>query len=128
MSTLPPLPAEAETEEVKPAPVRPRGRAAARLLPPTRLTGPIPWVIAILIAFPQLALWLPASTWAAPSGVSARAWVVIDQTSGRELAAYQADLPLAPASRQRVASVMTRMESRPRSANPAWSSSCGSSR
>jgi serine-type D-Ala-D-Ala carboxypeptidase (penicillin-binding protein 5/6) len=45
-----------------------------------------------------LALWLPASAWAAPSGVSARAWVVIDQASGRELAAHQADLPLAPAS------------------------------
>lgn len=45
-----------------------------------------------------LALWLSASAWAAPSGVSARAWVVIDQASGRELAAHQADLPLAPAS------------------------------
>lgn len=45
-----------------------------------------------------LALWLPALAWATPSGVSARAWVVIDQASGRELAAYQADLPLAPAS------------------------------
>ncbi|MBS1185141.1 MAG: serine-type D-ala-D-ala carboxypeptidase, partial [Proteobacteria bacterium] len=41
-----------------------------------------------------LALWLSASAWAAPSGVSARAWVVIDQASGRELAAHQADLPL----------------------------------
>ncbi|RNJ62697.1 MAG: cell division protein [Porphyrobacter sp. IPPAS B-1204] len=30
--------------------MRPQGRAAARLLPPARLTGPIPWVIAILIA------------------------------------------------------------------------------
>lgn len=48
MSSLPPLPAEAE--EGEPAPERPRGRAAARLLPPQRLTGPIPWVIAILIA------------------------------------------------------------------------------
>lgn len=48
MSSLPPLPAEAE--EGAPAPERPRGRAAARLLPPQRLTGPIPWVIAILIA------------------------------------------------------------------------------
>lgn len=55
MSTLPPLPAEPETEEVKRAPVRPRGRAAARLLPPTRLTGPIPWVIAILIALVVIA-------------------------------------------------------------------------
>lgn len=48
MSSLPPLPAEAE--EGEPAPERPRGRAAARLLPPQRVTGPIPWVIAILIA------------------------------------------------------------------------------
>jgi D-alanyl-D-alanine carboxypeptidase/D-alanyl-D-alanine carboxypeptidase (penicillin-binding protein 5/6) len=38
------------------------------------------------------------SAWAAPSGVAARAWVVLDQASGRELAAHQADLPLAPAS------------------------------
>jgi cell division transport system permease protein len=48
MSSLPPLPAEAEDGE--PQPERPRGRAAARLLPPQRLTGPIPWMIAILIA------------------------------------------------------------------------------
>lgn len=53
MSTLPPLPAEAEAGE--PAPERPRGRAAARLLPPARLTGPIPWVIAILIALVVIA-------------------------------------------------------------------------
>lgn len=53
MSTLPPLPAEAEDGE--PAPERPRGRAAARLLPPQRLTGPIPWVIAILIALVVIA-------------------------------------------------------------------------
>jgi D-alanyl-D-alanine carboxypeptidase/D-alanyl-D-alanine carboxypeptidase (penicillin-binding protein 5/6) len=45
-----------------------------------------------------LALLLSASAWAAPSGVNARAWVVTDQASGRELASYQADLPLAPAS------------------------------
>ena len=45
-----------------------------------------------------LALWLTASAWAAPSGVASRAWVVIDQASGRELASHQADLPLAPAS------------------------------
>jgi D-alanyl-D-alanine carboxypeptidase/D-alanyl-D-alanine carboxypeptidase (penicillin-binding protein 5/6) len=45
-----------------------------------------------------LTLLLSASAWAAPAGIMARAWVVIDQTSGRELAAYQADLPLAPAS------------------------------
>jgi serine-type D-Ala-D-Ala carboxypeptidase (penicillin-binding protein 5/6) len=44
-------------------------------------------------------VWLcSAVAWAAPNGMSARAWVVIDQASGRELAAYQADLPLAPAS------------------------------
>ncbi|MDP2028611.1 MAG: D-alanyl-D-alanine carboxypeptidase family protein [Thiobacillus sp.] len=43
--------------------------------------------------------WLfTAVAWAAPTGMTARAWVVIDQASGRELAAYQADLPLAPAS------------------------------
>lgn len=53
MSTLPPLPVEAEDGE--PAPERPRGRAAARLLPPQRLTGPIPWVIAILIALVVIA-------------------------------------------------------------------------
>jgi D-alanyl-D-alanine carboxypeptidase/D-alanyl-D-alanine carboxypeptidase (penicillin-binding protein 5/6) len=45
-----------------------------------------------------LALMLSASAWAAPSGVGARAWVVIDQASGLELASQQADLPLAPAS------------------------------
>jgi cell division transport system permease protein len=53
MSTLPPLPAEAEADEALPE--RPRGRAAARLLPPAKLTGPIPWVIAILIALVVLA-------------------------------------------------------------------------
>ena len=53
MSTLPPLPAEAEPDNTPPE--RPQGRAAARLLPPTRLTGPIPWVIAILIALVVLA-------------------------------------------------------------------------
>jgi len=53
MSTLPPLPAEAE--EGEPTLERPRGRAAARLLPPQRLTGPIPWVIAILIALVVIA-------------------------------------------------------------------------
>ncbi|MFN3543439.1 MAG: D-alanyl-D-alanine carboxypeptidase family protein [Thiobacillus sp.] len=45
-----------------------------------------------------LALWLSATASAAPSGVSARAWVVIDQASGKELAGHQADLPLPPAS------------------------------
>jgi len=45
-----------------------------------------------------LALLLSASAWAAPSGIAARAWVVIDQASGQELASHQVDLPLAPAS------------------------------
>lgn len=45
-----------------------------------------------------LAWLLSTSAWAVPSGMTARAWVVIDQASGRELAAYQADLPMAPAS------------------------------
>lgn len=53
MSTLPPLPAEAADET---PPQRPEGRAAARLLPPARLTGPIPWVIAILIALVVIAV------------------------------------------------------------------------
>lgn len=53
MSSLPPLPAEADADD---APLeRPRGRAAARLLPPRRLTGPIPWMIAILIALVVIA-------------------------------------------------------------------------
>ncbi len=55
MSTLPPLPADSDTEEAERPPKRPGGRAAARLLPPTRLTGPIPWVIAILIALVVIA-------------------------------------------------------------------------
>ncbi|MCZ8370901.1 MAG: FtsX-like permease family protein [Porphyrobacter sp.] len=55
MSTLPPLPAAPEIDTDDAAPVRPRGRAAARLLPPARLTGPIPWVIAILIALVVIA-------------------------------------------------------------------------
>ncbi len=45
-----------------------------------------------------LALLFSATAWAAPSGIAARAWVVIDQASGQELASHQADLPLAPAS------------------------------
>jgi D-alanyl-D-alanine carboxypeptidase (penicillin-binding protein 5/6) len=45
-----------------------------------------------------LALLLSASAWAVPRGIAARAWVVIDQASGQELASHQADLPLAPAS------------------------------
>ena len=57
MSSLPPLPVEAEDGEPAPErpPQRPEGRAAARLLPPQRLTGPIPWVIAILIALVVIA-------------------------------------------------------------------------
>ena len=45
-----------------------------------------------------LAWLLTVPAWASPAGVTGRAWVLIDQASGRELAAYQADLPLAPAS------------------------------
>ena len=41
---------------------------------------------------------LSASAAAAPVGIASRAWVVVDQTSGRELASHQPDLPLAPAS------------------------------
>ena len=55
MNTLPPLPPEADGEAGEAPPERPRGRAAARLLPPARLTGPIPWVIAILIALVVIA-------------------------------------------------------------------------
>ncbi len=55
MSSLPPLPAETEAGPDETPPVPPRGRAAARLLPPARLTGPIPWVIAILIALVVIA-------------------------------------------------------------------------
>jgi len=56
LSTLPPLPAAPDRDEADALPAaRPRGRAAARLLPPARLTGPIPWVIAILIALVVMA-------------------------------------------------------------------------
>ncbi len=59
MSTVPLLPSAPESEEAERAPERPPrrpgGRAVARLLPPTRLTGPIPWVIAILIALVVIA-------------------------------------------------------------------------
>jgi cell division transport system permease protein len=55
VSTLPPLSAAPEEPSEAAPPVRPTGRAAARLLPPTRLTGPIPWVIAILIALVVIA-------------------------------------------------------------------------
>jgi len=55
MSAAPPLPPGTESERDAPPAKPPRGRAAARLLPPTRLTGPIPWVIAILIALVVIA-------------------------------------------------------------------------
>jgi cell division transport system permease protein len=55
VSTLPPLPDAPDDDVAAALPERPRGRAAARLLPPTRLTGPIPWVIAILIALVVIA-------------------------------------------------------------------------
>lgn len=45
-----------------------------------------------------LALLFSASAWAVPAGISGRAWVLIDQISGLELASHQADLPMAPAS------------------------------
>ena len=45
-----------------------------------------------------LAMVVTASAGAEPGGMTSRAWVLIDQASGRELAAHQADLPLAPAS------------------------------
>jgi len=35
---------------------------------------------------------------AEPVGLTSRAWILIDQASGRELASHQADLPLPPAS------------------------------
>jgi len=56
VSTLPPLPAEGDLATGEIPPLRPQGRAAARLLPPARLTGPIPWVIAILIALVVIAV------------------------------------------------------------------------
>lgn len=51
MNTPPPM-SEAGEEE---AFADPRGHSAARLLPPTRFAGPIPWVIAILIALVVIA-------------------------------------------------------------------------
>ncbi len=45
-----------------------------------------------------LTLLFSATAWAAPPSIASRAWIVIDQTSGRELAGSQADLTLAPAS------------------------------
>jgi cell division transport system permease protein len=57
VSPLPPLPdaPEGELAAGQAAAARPHGRAAARLLPPAKLTGPIPWVIAILIALVVIA-------------------------------------------------------------------------
>lgn len=48
------------------------------------------WFVIAMLTF--------TSAWAEPGGIDSRAWVLIDQASGRELAAHQADLPLAPAS------------------------------
>ena len=45
-----------------------------------------------------VAIMASVSAWAVPAGLTSRAWVVVDQASGRELASHQADLPLAPAS------------------------------
>ncbi|HEY9100011.1 MAG TPA: D-alanyl-D-alanine carboxypeptidase family protein [Thiobacillus sp.] len=45
-----------------------------------------------------VAMMVSVTALAEPAGISSRAWIVIDQASGRELAASQADLPLAPAS------------------------------
>ncbi|HMM46938.1 MAG TPA: D-alanyl-D-alanine carboxypeptidase family protein [Thiobacillaceae bacterium] len=45
-----------------------------------------------------LAWLLSVPAWAVPSGITARAWVIVDAASGHELAAYQADLPMPPAS------------------------------
>jgi cell division transport system permease protein len=57
MSRTPPLPEAPPTEPAVPAAKRRRraGRSAARLLPPARFAGPIPWVIAILIALVVMA-------------------------------------------------------------------------
>jgi D-alanyl-D-alanine carboxypeptidase/D-alanyl-D-alanine carboxypeptidase (penicillin-binding protein 5/6) len=45
-----------------------------------------------------VALLTSGPAWSSPAGITARAWVVIDLASGRELASHQADVPLAPAS------------------------------
>ncbi len=49
-------------------------------------------------AWVLLGLLFPPMLQAAPQGITSRAWILIDQASGRELAAHQADVPLAPAS------------------------------
>jgi D-alanyl-D-alanine carboxypeptidase/D-alanyl-D-alanine carboxypeptidase (penicillin-binding protein 5/6) len=56
-------------------------------------TNVIKWWLSVLAG-----LILAPSLHAAPEGITARAWLLIDQSSGRELAAHQADVPLAPAS------------------------------
>ncbi len=48
------------------------------------------WLVFMLVA--------SSAAVAAPAGIHARSWVVIDLASGQELAGHQADLPLAPAS------------------------------
>ena len=53
MSRVPPPPPagpETEAETAGALPARQRRRAATRILPPSRFTGPIPWVLAILVA------------------------------------------------------------------------------
>lgn len=51
-----------------------------------------------LYLFLWLGLLLAPVLHAAPQGITARAWTLVDQASGRELASHQADVPLAPAS------------------------------
>jgi len=56
MNTPPPLLSDApETDSAADLATPARNRAAARLLPATRFAGPIPWVIAILIALVMIA-------------------------------------------------------------------------
>ncbi len=56
-------------------------------------TNVLKWLFSVLTG-----LMLVSPLHAAPEGITARAWTLIDQASGRELAAHQADVPLAPAS------------------------------
>ncbi|MDP2130214.1 MAG: cell division protein [Erythrobacter sp.] len=55
MNTPPPLSDAPETDNAADLATPARNRAAARLLPATRFAGPIPWVIAILIALVVIA-------------------------------------------------------------------------
>lgn len=55
MSRTPPLPEAPPTEPAAAKRRRGAGRSAARLLPAARFAGPIPWVIAILIALVVMA-------------------------------------------------------------------------